>query len=297
MYQYIQSIQGIYYLRIIPGTIGENQLINSIKSDLNAFHIRGIWFGIENYLYKNRSSIKLEQYICSNSLEGIGYIMNFLIKLYASKISFSLKIKKGLLQYKKYIYQHRIGLNNHSTLQIKKLGAIGGESFATSSSIHGSIFQELASFMNENEIIKTSFYFSRGEYSSIYKDFLFSQKTKSMTEKEQESFESSFSENQNMFLFRWSISHNLKFQDTKSIISKNLSLYSSIYNSYQMKNRDDFWNYIPEGKRLLQPEAILSQGLFVPINNQFSENRKSEIILPNRNFFKENLIIPKKSFI
>lgn len=99
MMKNIQHINGIYYLRIIPWNIGENQLINSIKSDLNAFHIRWIWFWIENYLYKNKSSIKLEQYICSNSLEWIGYIMNFFIKLYASKISFSLKIKRRLLQY------------------------------------------------------------------------------------------------------------------------------------------------------------------------------------------------------
>jgi hypothetical protein len=80
-----------------------------------------------------------------------------------------------------------------------------------------------------------------------------------MNEEEEMSFMSSFSENQNMFLFRWNIFHNLQFQDAKSIISKNLSLYSSLYNSYQMRNIDDFWNYIPEGKRLLQPEAILSQ--------------------------------------
>ncbi len=297
MFQNIQSIQWIYYLRIIPWTIWENQLINSIKSDLNAFHIKGIWFWIENYLYKNKSSIKLEQYICSNSLEWLGYIMNFFVKLYASKISFSLKIKNGLLQYEKYKYQYRVGLNNHSTLQIKKLGAIGGESFVTSSSIHGSIFQELAGFMNENEIIKTSFYFSRWEYSTLYKDFIYSQKSRTMNEEEEMSFMSSFSENQNMFLFRWNISHNLQFQDTKGIISKNLSLYSSIYNSYQIRNIDDFWNYVSTGKRLLQPEAILSQWLFVPISNQFSENISSEIILPNRNFFRENLIIPKKSFI
>jgi sulfur relay (sulfurtransferase) DsrF/TusC family protein len=80
-----------------------------------------------------------------------------------------------------------------------------------------------------------------------------------MNEEEELSFMSSFSENQNMFLFKWNISHNLQFQDTKSIISKNLSLYSSLYNSYQIKNINDFWNYISTGKRLLQPEAILSQ--------------------------------------
>lgn len=297
MFQNIQSIEWIFYLRIIPWNIWEDQLINSIKSDLNAFHIKGIWFWVENYFYKNKSSIKLEQYICSNSVEWISYIMNFFVKLYSNKVSFSLKIKKKLLQLENYKHQYRIGLNNHSTLQIKKLGALWWDTFLTSSSIHWSIFQELASFINENEIIKTSFYFTRWEYSSLYKDFIYSQKSRTMNEEEELSFMSSFSENQNMFLFRWKISHNLQFKDTKSIISKNLSLYSSLYNSYQIRNMNNFWNYISTGKRLLQPEAILSQWLIIPINNQYSEYRSSEIILPNRTFFKENLIISKKSFI
>lgn len=289
----IQHIGWLYYLRIIPWNIWENQLINSIKSDLNAFHIKWIWFWIESYFYKNKSGIKLEQYICSNSLEGLTYIMNFFIKLYAGKVSFSLKIKKGLLTYEKYTQRYKIGLNNHSTLQIKKLWSLGWDTFLTSSSIHWSIFQELSAFLRENEIIKTTFYFTKGEYSSFYKDFIFSQKVKTMNEKEQESFESSFSENQNMFLFRWNITHNLQFLDTKGIIQKNLALYNSLYNSYYLKNINDFWNYIWEGKRLLQPEAMLSQGLFVPISNNFSEQMNSEIILPNIVFYRENLIFPK----
>jgi hypothetical protein len=65
-----------------------------------------------------------------------------------------------------------------------------------------------------------------------------------MSEEEEQSFMSSFSENQNMFLFRWKISHNLEFRDTKSIIIKNILLYSSLYNSYQIRDTHSFWNYI-----------------------------------------------------
>lgn len=293
MMKNIQHIDWIYYLRIIPWNIWENQLINSIKSDLNAFHLPWIWYGLESYFYKNKSNIKLEQYISSNSLEWLTYVMNFFIKLYAGKISFSLKIKKGLLEYENYTQKYKVGQSNHSTLQIKKLWSLGWENFSTSSSIHWSIFQEISQFLKENEIIKTSFHFTRWEYSTFYKDFLFSQKTKTMTEKEQESFESSFNENQNMFLFRWHISHNLHFQETKGILQKNLALYNSLYNSYYLKNTNDFWSYIGEGKRLLQPEALLSQGLFVPISNNYSEQLNNEIILPKEVFYRENLIFSK----
>ncbi len=287
----VKNIDWIYYLKIIPWNLWEEQLINSIKSDLNAFHIKNIWFWLETYFYKTNNNLKLEQYITANSLEWINYAMNFFIKLYSGKVWFSLTIKSRLIQYKNYNHTYKIWLNNHSTLQIKKLGSLWWDTFLTSSSIHWSIFQEISSFIKNNEIIKTAFYFTKGEYSKFYKDFLYSQKSRKMSEEEEQSFMSSFSENQNMFLFRWKISHNLEFRDTKSIIIKNILLYSSLYNSYQIRDTHSFWNYISEWKRLLQPEAILSQWLFVPINNNFSENMNIQNILPSAEFYKENLII------
>jgi hypothetical protein len=286
-----KNIDWIYYLKIIPWNLWEEQLINSIKSDLNAFHIKNIWFWLETYFFKINNNLKLEQYITANSLEWINYAMNFFIKLYSGKVWFSLTIKSRLIQYKNYNHTYKIWLNNHSTLQIKKLGSLWWDTFLTSSSIHWSIFQEISSFIKNNEIIKTSFYFTKWEYSRFYKDFIYSQKTRTMSEEEEQSFMSSFSENQNMFLFRWKISHNLEFRDTKSIIIKNILLYSSLYNSYQIRDTHSFWNYIWVWKRLLQPEAILSQWLFVPINNNFSQNMNSQNILPSSSFYKENLII------
>ncbi|GAB0175329.1 MAG: hypothetical protein HHAS10_12080 [Candidatus Altimarinota bacterium] len=280
----------LFYLKINPGTnFGEN-LINSIKNDLNAFYLPHLWFGMETHCYQAKNRVFIDEYIFSNSLEGINYIMQFFIKLYNGKISFSIDIKRDFILRQSYKHIYKIGLNNHSVLQIKKLGALGAGDFTTSSSIKSSFIQEILPFINENEVIKILFSFSKGSYSSLVKDYLYTQKSKNMNEKEQESFISSFTESQNMFLFQFNISHNLQYRDIKSILYKNLGLYASLYNSYSITEYKTFLDYIPQYKRLLQPEALLSQGLFLPLSHISGTIQDKAIILPSSGFFECNLI-------
>lgn len=280
----------LFYLKINPWTAFWENLINSIKNDLNSFWLDNLWFWIETHCYQQENRVFIDEYIFSNSLEGINYIMQFFIKLYNWKISFSIDIKRDFILKQTYNHCYKIGLNNHSVLQIKKLGALGAGDFTTSSSIKSSFIQEILPFIQENEVIKILFSFSRGSYSSFVKDFLYSQKSRNMNEKDEESFLSSFTESQNMFLFQFNISHSLKYSDTKSILYKNLWLYASLYNSYNITEYKTFWNYIPQYKRLLQPEALLSQGLFLPISHIAGSIQDKTIILPTASFFQCNLI-------
>lgn len=280
----------LFYLKINPWTTFWENLINSIKNDLNAFYLPHLWFWLETHCYQQENRVFIDEYIFSNSLEGVNYIMQFFIKLYVWKISFSTDINSNLLLRQTYNHCYKIWLNNHSVFQIKKLGALGAGDFTTSSSIKSSFIQEILPFIKENEVIKMLFSFSKGSYSTLVKDFLYSQKSKNMNEKEEESFMSSFSEAQNMFLFQFNISHNLQFRDTKSILYKNLWLYTSLYNSYNITEYKNFLNYIPQYKRLLQPEALLSQGLFLPISHIAGSIQDKTIILPTASFFQCNLI-------
>lgn len=280
----------LFYLKINPWTTFWENLINAIKNDLNAFYLPNLWFWLETYCYQQENRVFIDEYIFSNSLEGINYIMQFFIKLYNWKISFSIGINRDLILKQSYNHIYKIWLNNHSVLQIKKLGALGAGDFTTSSSIKSSFIQEILPFINENEVIKILFSFSKGSYSSMVKDFLYSQKSKNMNEKETESFLSSFSEAQNMFLFQFNISHNLKYSDTKSILYKNLWLYTSLYNSYNITEYKTFLDYIPQYKRLLQPEALLSQGLFLPLSHISGSIQDKAVILPSSWFFQCDLI-------
>lgn len=280
----------LYYLKINPWITFWENLINSIKNDLNAFYLPHLWFWMETHCYQSKNRVFIDEYIFSNSLEGINYIMQFFIKLYNWKISFSIDIKKDFILRQSYNHIYKIGLNNHSVLQIKKLGALGAGDFTTSSSIKSSFIQEILPFIKENEFIKILFSFSKGSYSSIVKDFLYSQKSRNMNENEEESFMSSFSESQNMFLFQFNISHGLQYRDIKSILYKNLGLYTSLYNSYNITEYKNFLDYIPQYKRLLQPEALLSQGLFLPLSHISGSIQDKSIILPSSWFFECNLI-------
>lgn len=280
----------LFYLKINPWIAFWENLINSIKNDLNGFHLPHLWFWMETHCYQQENRVFIDEYIFSNSLEGINYIMQFFIKLYTWKISFSMDIKRDLILRQSFNYTYKIWLNNHSVLQIKKLGALWAWDFTTSSSIKSSFIQEILPFIQENEVIKMQFSFSKWSYSSLVKDFLYSQKSKNMNEKDEESFMSSFSESQNMFLFQFNISHNLQYRDIKSILYKNLWLYTSLYNSYNITEYKTFWDYIPQYKRLLQPEALLSQGLFLPLSHISGTIQDKAIILPSSWFFQCDLI-------
>lgn len=280
----------LFYLKINPWTAFWENLINSIKNDLNAFYLPHLWFWLETHCYQQENRVFIDEYIFSNSLEGINYIMQFFIKLYNWKISFSIEVNRDFILKQSFNHIYKIWLNNHSVFQIKKLGALGAGDFTTSSSIKSSFIQEILPFIQEDEVIKILFSFSKWSYSSLVKDFLYSQKSKNMNEKETESFMSSFSDAQNMFLFQFNISHNLQFTDTKSILYKNLGLYTSLYNSYNITEYKTFLNYIPQHKRLLQPEALLSQGLFLPLSHISGTIQDKAIILPSSWFFQCDLI-------
>ena len=94
-----------------------------------------------------------------------------------------------------------------------------------------------------------------------------------MGEEEKESFYKSFTDTQNFFNFRWSWEWNTAYGNTKNIIDKNLSIYSSSYNSYFLKRKKGAWDYVPSSHRLLQGEALLSQGLIIPISNTLTQNQ------------------------
>ncbi|GAB0174582.1 MAG: hypothetical protein HHAS10_04610 [Candidatus Altimarinota bacterium] len=283
--------QGIYYLKIFPSRIEDDgMLMNSIKSDINSLWIPDLWFGLETYLFKEKGIVKIDQYVTSNNEEGLSYLINFFTKLYNKKCSFSTHVNTQLIQGQSYIHCYQTGLSSHGVLQIKKLGALGGDNFSTSSSIIGSTFQELLPFINDRDTVKVSFSFSKGSYSMFYKDYLYSSKSKHMGEEEKESFYKSFTDTQNFFSLRWSWEWNTAYGNTKNIIDKNLSLYSSSYNSYFLKEKKKIWDYIPSSHRLLQGEALLSQGLIIPLSNTFTENQGVPIVSPNVQLYQHNFI-------
>lgn len=285
------SHQWIYYLKIYPSKIDDNwMLINSIKSDINSLWIPDLWYWLETYLYKENGILITEQYITSNSEEGLSYLINFYSKIYSKKCLFSTQVNIELIQRQSYIHCYQTGLSNHGVLQIKKLWSLWWDNFSTSSSIIGSTFQELLPFINEGDIIKVSFSFSRWTYSMFYKDYLYSSKSKHMGEEEKDSFYKSFTDTQNFFNFRWSWEWNTAYNNTKSIIDKNLSLYSSSYNSYFLKSKKTVWDYISSSHRLLQGEALLSQGLILPISNILTENQSTSILTPSVQLFQHNFI-------
>lgn len=280
----------LFFLKINPWNDFWENLINSVKNDLNSFYLPNLWFWLETHCYKQGNRLIIDEYIFSNSLEWMTYIIQFFIKLYIWKVSFSMEINRDFLLRQSHNHFYKIGLNNHWVFQIKKLWALWASDFTTSSSIKSSFLQEVIPFIDENELIKIVFSFSKGSYSSLLKEYLYTQKSRNMNEKEQESFLSSFSESQNMFLFQFHISHNLQYRDTKSILLKNLWLYSSLYNSYLIKEYKNILNYFPSYKRLLQPEALLSQWLFLPISHLSASIQEKAIITPSSWFFQGGFI-------
>lgn len=285
------SHEWIYYLKIYPSKIEDDgMLMNSIKSDINSLWIADLWFWLETYLFKEQWIVKIDQYVTSNSEEGLSYLINFFTKLYNKKCSFSTHVNIKLIQWQSYIHCYQTGLSNHWVLQIKKLWALWWDNFSTSSSIIGSTFQELMPFINEKDIVKVSFSFSKWDYSMLYKDYLYSSRSKHMWEEEKDSFYKSFTDTQNFFSFRWSWEWNTTYDNTKNIIDKNLSVYSSLYNSYFLKRKKSSWDYVPSSHRLLQGEALLSQWLILPISNTFTENQWTPIVSPNVQLFQNHFI-------
>lgn len=291
----IFSHQWIYYLKIFPSKIEDDGiLMNSIKSDINSLWIPDLWFGLETYLLKNKWVVTIDQYITSNSEEWLSYLINFFTKLYNRKCSFSTQVNIELIQRQSYIHSYQTGLINHGVLQIKKLWALWGDNFSTSSSIIGSTFQELLPFINEKDIVKVSFSFSKWNYSMLYKDYLYSSKSKHMGEEEKDSFYKSFTDTQNFFSFRWSWEWNTAYDNTRNVIDKNLSIYTSSYNSYFLKQKKNIWDYVPSSHRLLQGEALLSQWLILPISNSLTQNQWTPIVSPNVELFQQNFIEQSK---
>lgn len=265
-------------------------LINSIKSDVNSLWIADLWFWLETYAYKKHWVVKIDQYLTSNSEEWLSYLINFFAKLYSMKCSFSTQVNTELIQRQSYIHCYQTGLSNHWVFQIKKLWSLWWDNFSTSSSIVGSTLRELMPFINENDIVKVSFSFSKWSYSMLYKDYLYSSKSKHMGEEERDSFYKSFTDTQNFFSFRWSWEWNTTYGNTKNIIDKNLSIYSSSYNSYFLKKKETIWDYIPSSHRLLQGEALLSQGLVLPISSTLTENQSTHILAPSVQLFQNNFV-------
>ncbi len=288
----IYQTEGIYYLRIIPSlTISDEMLINAIKSWLNAFWLPETWFWLETYFLQSWGTKFVESYVFSNTQEGLVYMINFFDKLYEWRVQFSIKVHHKLIEKQNYPKKYRIWLDRHGVFQIRKLGAIAWISFYSSPSIPAEIIKELDSFINDNEIIKMTFSFTKGEYSQLVKYLLYEYEKKWMSEEDIESFEKSFTDSQNMFSFMWSIEHNLKY-NISEIVQKNLSLYSSCYNHYSLKEMKGIWTTIPSWKQLLQPEALLSNGLFIPVISPHAQTQNYPIVMPKNEFVRDGFIKP-----
>lgn len=275
--------EGLFYLKIIPwNSFWDDSLINSIKSNLNALWASWLWYWIEIYTFKKKWKIYIEQYMYSNSIEWLIYIMNFFNKLYLQKVSFTTNVMQNLIKFDKYSNHLQIWLINHGVLQIKKMWALAWwKDFNSSVSINSSIINEAISIMNENEIIKINFSFVKWDYNTFIKDYLYSQKAKNMSDDEKDSFMKSFTDSQDFFTFRYDIKHNLKSNLFKGIVSKNIYLYSSNYNSYYINDKKSIWDVIPSHKRLIQSEAILSNWNFLPIVSQYSQIQKTKVLFSN----------------
>lgn len=269
-----------FYLKIIPWDSFWEILINSVKANLNAFWKNWIWFWIDIYVFKKNKNIYTEQYIYSNKLEWISFIINFFEKLYDKKVSFSLKVNEKLIDYN-FKNTFQIWQRNHGVLQIKKMWSLWGEDFLSSSSLHNGIIEDYSNFINENDVILISFSFTKWDYSFFVKDYLYAKYSKGMDDEEKQSFLKSFTESQNFFKFRYFIKTN--FNNTsvlENIIEKNLRLYDSLYNNYSYIKKKWIFDFVVDYKRIIQPEAILSQWLFLPIS-KFTKKQINPIITPS----------------
>ncbi len=70
------------YLRIIPGTVDAENLMNSTKFNLAALRSSNLRYSMETYFYKHKNVVGLRQFVASNSREGLSYCANFFRKLY-----------------------------------------------------------------------------------------------------------------------------------------------------------------------------------------------------------------------
>lgn len=283
----------LFYIKIIPWYAFWNDiLINSVKANINSFWIRNNWYWLEIFIYKQKNKINIEQYICSNSKEWIIYLINFYKKLYAHRVSFSVKINKNLILFNKFRKKYQIWQRNNWVLQIKKMWSLWDNNFWSSISINSWIVDDYSSLMNENEIIKVSFLFSKWSYSKIIKDYLYLKYSKWMSEEEKDSFFKSFSEWQNFFKFRYFFETNKNNNDSLlKVIEKNLMLYDSLYNNYFIQEKKNIFSILSEWKRIIQWEALLSQGLILPIVNNNTEIQSIPLITTNNKLRKSWFIV------
>lgn len=284
---------GLYYLKINPWfKFWDDILINSAKANLNSFWLNWNWYGIEIYLYKQNNKININQYICSNTKEWITYLINLYSKLYENRVSFSKNINKKLVMFDKYVNKYQIWQVNNWVLQIKKMWSLWDNNFWSSISLNYWIIEDFSPFINENEIIKISFVFTKWSYSKIIKDYLYSKYSKSLNEEERNSFYKSFNESQNFFKFRYFIESNKKNNSSLlKIIEKNLMLYESLYNRYFIQKKKSLFSIVNEAKRIIQWEALLSQWLILPISNNNTHNQNIPIITTNNKLKQSWFII------
>lgn len=57
------------YLRIVPGTVEAENLMNSTKFNLAALRSSGLRYSMETYFYKHENVVRLRRFIASNSKE------------------------------------------------------------------------------------------------------------------------------------------------------------------------------------------------------------------------------------
>ena len=287
----IPNYDWMRYLRIIPGPEIPELLINSIKSSIGSFRSSDLWYSIESYFYKVGNVVELQQFIVSNKQEWLSYSMNFFQRLYWWKVNFSVKVPMKLIQKTRYPHRSKIGLYQHWILQTKRAWAVWWDDFLTSSSILASIFQEIEPFITEKGIIKSSFSFTKWTYSQIIKERLFHQNTKDMDEQDKKMFYSAFPNWTNLFRFRWDIHRNISNSKVSPVIEKNLSLYSSYVNKYELMERKNIFSVIPTRKRLIWSEWIISHWLFIPVSS-YGQLQQDPVFIPTKNLYDAGFILP-----
>lgn len=281
----------MYYLRIIPWPEVAENLINSVKSNLWSLRATGNRYSIESYYYRHNNTIRLEQFIASNKAEWLSFIMNFFHKLYNGKVNFSISIPSKLISKIHYPVHYKIGLKNHGILSPKTPWAVGWDDFLSSSSILAWVFKESELFIPEKGIIKSTFSFTKGSYSLLIKERLFRKHTKGMDDEDKKQFLASFPDGTELFQFRWDIQSNISSSEIQSIIEKNIGLYSSILNRYELMKKKNIFSIIPPRKRILSSEWILSHWLFIPVSN-YGPMQSEPIITPSEDLYSAGFILP-----
>lgn len=270
-------------LEVLPSKLEDNGLLlSSIKNELDNLWNTPFTYDIEFILKKENWIITLNQAIWSDEEVWLSYLLHHYSKLYKNNVSF---IENddfwSHLNPNHYI---NIGLKKHYTLQAKKPWELWMDNYISSASIIKGIVNEYKMLLKDWEFVSINFRYTRTSHNLIMKEMVYLYEELFLWEQWKEDLEKSFSEKLNFFEFEFQISSNTKnINNLQEVISKNLSLYSSRYNSYIFKYSNNYYPTIKKSKRKWQIDLFLSNWLLTPIFEYNLSRNNAHRILPISN--------------